>query len=214
MKSGRVSPYFFSTSAFYSASSTVKLAEFYADAIHSSISDDFDIVFGPSYKGIPLAVSVCSALYQKFGLDKKWCFDRKEAKTYGDATPSSNPNLSYWSGQQRQSSSELLVGALLYDWAKVLLVDDVFTTGKAKEEVIAKLNREARITLSGVFIAFDRQEKTNDGKNAIREFEQKYRTKVYSIITAEEAFEYLKESGKISNSEYQRFLDYKSTYGL
>ncbi len=238
LKSGRVSPYFFSTGSFYSGSSTSKLAEFYAESINSSIKDDFDIIFGPAYKGIPLAVSISSALYSKFQMDKDWCFDRKEAKTYGDggkagstqstagakakdpgAPTKAASSLGNWGAgtepaSKPSSSADMLVGSQPYEWAKIILVDDVFTTGQAKEESLQKLGSVTRIRLQGVFIAFDRQEKDSEGKNAILEFEQKHRTKVHSIITASEAFEYLKETGKVSEGEYESFLAYKKQYGV
>ena len=195
LKSGRVSPYFFSTASFYSGSATAKLAEFYADAINSSINDDFDIIFGPAYKGIPLCVSVSLSLYSKYKINKQWCFDRKEEKTHGDG--------------------KLLVGAPLSASSKIILIDDVMTTGGAKEEAIEKIKSIApKAQINGVFIAFDRQEKDAQGNNAIKEFEKRHKTKVYSIINADEAFSHLKAAGSLIPSILPIYEQYKKKWGV
>ncbi|OIO20863.1 orotate phosphoribosyltransferase [Candidatus Micrarchaeota archaeon CG1_02_47_40] len=201
LKSGRISPYFFSTASFYSGSSTSSLASFYADAIKSRLGDKFDIIFGPAYKGISLAVSTCTALFSKYKLDKNWCFDRKEAKTYGDCKAAGTNNI--------------LVGAPLKETERIILIDDVLTTGAAKEEAIGKIRAiSPKSKITAVFIAFDRQEKDMGGKNASLEFEKKFGAKVHSIISAGEAFEYLKEKGKIDAKIHEAYLKYKKQYGV
>ncbi|MEM2137535.1 MAG: orotate phosphoribosyltransferase [Candidatus Anstonellaceae archaeon] len=199
LKSGRKSPYFFNSGVFYTGVTTRALASIFADFIsHKLRPDRYDAIFGPAYKGIPLAVSVSMALAQK-GFDLPWCFNRKEAKGHGEAG--------------------VFVGAPITDGMSLIFLDDVFTTGGAKEEAIEQLSSVAKVKIAGVFILLDRQEKDAEGKNAIGAFEKKHGTKVHAVVTASEIFEYLSThqiGGKtiITKEILAAYKDYKQQYGV
>jgi len=199
LKSGRISPYFFNSGVFYTGEFSNALSGIFSELIsHKVHADKYDIVFGPAYKGIPLAVSVSMALAEK-GINKPWCFNRKEAKEHGDKGN--------------------FVGAPISDGSKILMLDDVFTTGGAKEEAILQLSSVAKVSIAGVFILVDRQEKDPEGKNAIAEFEKRHGTKVHAVVSADEIFEYLSKSqvnGKtvITKELLQSYKGYKKQYGV
>lgn len=199
LKSGRVSPYFFNSGVFYRGELTRALAAVFSQLINLRLKPEkYDIVFGPAYKGIPLAVSVSMALAAK-GVDKPWCFNRKEAKEHGDRGN--------------------FVGAPIADGSRIIIIDDVFTTGGAKEEAIEQLSSVAKVSIAGIFILVDRQEKGNDNKNAILEFEAKHKTKVHSVVSADDIFDYLsknKMNGKlhVTPEMMENFRQYKKQYGV
>jgi len=199
LKSGRQSPYFFNSGLFYTGELSRALARAFAQAINRSIKPDkYDAVFAPAYKGIPLAVSASMSLTE-FGVNKPWCFNRKEAKDHGDAG--------------------MFVGAPIKDGMRLIMLDDVFTTGGAKEEAIVQLSSAAKISIAGVFILLDRQEKDKEGNNAIAAFEAKHRTKVHALATADEVFEYLsknKVNGElhVTPEILAQYKAYKRTYGV
>ena len=199
LKSGRQSPYFFNSGLFYTGELSRALARTFAQAINRSIKPDrYDAVFAPAYKGIPLAVSVSMSLAD-FGVDKPWCFNRKEAKDHGDAG--------------------MFVGAPIKDGVRLIMLDDVFTTGGAKEEAIAQLASAAKISIAGVFILLDRQEKDKEGNNAIAAFEAKHKTRVHAIATADEVFDYLSKN-KVNGAQHvtpeilAQYKGYKKKYGV
>lgn len=200
LKSGRVSPYFFNAGAFSSGYATYMLSKFFAKKIASTLkSEEYDVVFGPAYKGIPLAVGACSALYEGHKIGKLWCFNRKEAKLHGDAG--------------------VFVGAKIVDGMGIAMLDDVFTTGGAKEEAIEQLASVAKVKIAGVFIMLDRQEKNEQGENAIGAFEKKYGTRVHALASASGMFEALrgrKINGGVPVDEkvYSQFVQYKKQYGI
>jgi orotate phosphoribosyltransferase len=135
----------------------------------------------------------------KKGINKPWCFNRKEEKGHGD--------------------KGVFVGAPVQDGARVLMLDDVFTTGGAKEEAIAQLSSAAKVSIAGIFILVDRQEKGADGKNAIAEFEKKHSTKVHALLSADEIFDYLSKSqvnGKMVLTEevLSSYREYRKQYGV
>jgi orotate phosphoribosyltransferase len=199
LKSGRISPYFFNSGLFYTGELSRALARTFAQAINRSINPDaYDAIFAPAYKGIPLAISTSMALCE-LGVNKPWCFNRKEAKGHGD--------------------SGMFVGAPIKDGMRLLMLDDVFTTGGAKEEAIAQLSSAAKISIASVFILLDRQEKDKDGKNAIAEFEARHKTKVRAIATADEAFDHLSRK-KVGNAIHvtpeilSQYKEYRKKYGV
>ncbi len=199
LKSGRVSPYFFDSGVFYTGQLSRSLANVFAELISRKLKpEQYDLIFGPAYKGIPLAVSVSMALAAK-GIDKPWCFNRKEAKGHGEAG--------------------VFVGAPVSDGTKIALLDDVFTTGGAKEEAIAQLSSVAKVKIAGVFILVDRQEKDAGGKNAISEFEKRHKAKVHAVATADEIFGHLSShqvNGKtiVTKETLTAYKEYKKQYGI
>ncbi len=198
LKSGRKSPYFFNASLFCDGASISKLGYFYASRIMDE-KLDFDVVFGPAYSAIPLAVSTTASLANNYSKNVGYSFDRKEIKGYGEKGS--------------------LVGAKLEDGSKVILIDDVMTTGKTKEDVIEKIQKEAKVDFVGLVIALDRMEQGKDGEDAIGEFEKKYNMPVYSIVNVAEVKEYLynKEiKGKVYiDDEIKKKMDeYADEYGV
>jgi orotate phosphoribosyltransferase len=187
LKSGRVSPYFFNAGIFNRGADLAALAAFYADAIeHSEI--DFDLLFGPAYKGIPLAAITASALFQLHQRDVPYAFNRKEAKDHGEGGT--------------------IVGAEIS--GRVMIIDDVITAGTAIREAITLIESHgARVT--AVTIALDRQEKGQGQLSAIQELEQ-HGISVVSIIKLEHVLEYLEVSG---DHAYRESIEaYRSRYGI
>ena len=199
LKSGRQSPYFFNSGVFYTGELTRALARTLAQAINRSMKpSEYDAIFAPAYKGIPLAISTSMALAE-LGVDKPWCFNRKEAKEHGDGGS--------------------FVGAPIKDGMRLLMLDDVFTTGGAKEEAIAQLSSAAKVSIAGVFILLDRQEKGKGGENAIAEFERRHKTKVRALANADEAFDYLSKHAVLGQKHVTpeilaQYKDYKKKFGV
>jgi len=199
LKSGRKSPYFFNSGLFYTGELSRALAKTLAQAINRTIKPgSYDAIFAPAYKGIPLAVSTSMALAET-GVDKPWCFNRKEAKNHGDGG--------------------MFVGAPIRDGMRLLVLDDVFTTGGAKEEAIAQLSSAAKVSIAGVFILLDRQEKDKEGKNAIAEFERRHNTRVHAIATADGVFEHLSKNKAggtlhVTPEILSEYREYKKKYGV
>ncbi|MFU2137062.1 orotate phosphoribosyltransferase [Gallibacterium anatis] len=189
LKSGRVSPYFFNAGLFNSGEDLAKLGEFYAQAIQAQ-QLEYDLIFGPAYKGIPIATATAAAIYHQFGLNKPVCFNRKEAKDHGEGGN--------------------LIGSPLQ--GKVLLVDDVITAGTAIRESM-QLIEANQATLAGVMIALDRQEKGKSDLSAIQEVERDYHCHVSSIITLEHLLTYLQQSEQYSEF-LPKMLAYRQQYGI
>lgn len=199
LKSGRISPYFFSTGNFNTGSSIYKLGYFYAAMIRDEIVD-FDVIFGPAYKGIPLAVAASMALAKDFGMDKGYLFDRKEVKDYGDKSA--------------------FVGYEPTPGQKILLIDDVMTTGKTKEDAVNMIKtRFENVGFAGLVIAFNRQEQDSNGNDALLEFEKSQGIPVKAIVTVREVIEVL-HNQKIDGQIYLdddtkgRMEEYLARYGV
>ncbi|KGQ26588.1 orotate phosphoribosyltransferase [Gallibacterium anatis CCM5995] len=189
LKSGRVSPYFFNAGLFNSGEDLAKLGEFYAQAIQAQ-QLEYDLIFGPAYKGIPIATAAATALYHQFAINKPVCFNRKEAKDHGEGGN--------------------LIGSPLQ--GKVLLIDDVITAGTAIRESM-QLIEANQATLAGVMIALDRQEKGKSDLSAIQEVERDYHCRVSSIITLEHLLTYLQQSEQYSEF-LPKMLAYRQQYGI
>jgi len=167
LKSGRTSPYFFNSGLFNTGQSLARLGRYYAEAIIAS-GIEFDMIFGPAYKGIPLAASTAIALADHHGRDIPYAFNRKETKTHGEGG--------------------MIVGAPLQ--GRVLVIDDVITAGTAIRESVAILDA-TDATLAGVVISLDRQEKGTGETSAIQEVEKQYAIKVANIVTLADLVEFL-----------------------
>ncbi|PKI16370.1 orotate phosphoribosyltransferase [Colwellia sp. 12G3] len=169
LKSGRVSPYFFNAGLFKTGGDLARLGRFYAATLMDA-KIDFDLVFGPAYKGIPIATTTTVALFDHHNIDVPYCFNRKEAKTHGEGGS--------------------LVGADLE--GKIMLVDDVITAGTAIRESMEIIKTHGA-QLSGVLIALDRQEKGQGELSAIQEVERDFGTQVAAIVTLGDVVTFLEE---------------------
>jgi orotate phosphoribosyltransferase len=188
LKSGRRSPYFFNAGAFHSGAGLARLGQAYARAIVDS-GLEFDMLFGPAYKGIPLVAAVAVALAEHHQRDVPWAFNRKEAKDHGEGG---------W-----------LVGAPLS--GRVLVIDDVITAGTAIREV-AELFRHADGQMAGVFVALDRQERGSGTLSAIQEVEHSLEVPVESIVGMTDIIEYLREQDP-ANESLAAMESYRREYG-
>lgn len=199
LKSGRKSPYFFNSGGFDTGHTIGKLGEYYAAKLKEALGDNYDVLYGPAYKGISLAVTTAIALADKFKISKSFSFNRKEEKDHAD--------------------KGVLVGAPIKDGDRVVILDDVFTTGETKEETIELLKKVANVKYACVLIAVDRKEIGADGKSAIKEFEAKYGIPVISIVSIKEIMEFLhnkKINGKvyIDDSIKSRLDAYLNEFGV
>ena len=189
LKSGRTSPYFFNAGLFNTGRDLARLGRFYAAALQDS-AIEYDLLFGPAYKGIPIATTTAVALSNDYDLDLPYCFNRKEAKTHGEGGS--------------------LVGSELT--GKVMLVDDVITAGTAIRESMDIINAH-NAELAGVLIALDRQEKGKAELSAIQEVERDYDAKVISIVQLADVVNYLE-----TLPEMQQHLEsveaYRAQYGI
>jgi orotate phosphoribosyltransferase len=189
LKSGRVSPYFFNAGLFNSGKALARLGRYYAAAIEAS-GIEFDTLFGPAYKGIPLASAAAIALAEHHNRDVPYCFNRKEAKDHGEGGN--------------------IVGSPLQ--GRVLIVDDVITAGTAIRESMT-LIEAVGAKAAGVVIALDRQERGTGSLSAIQEVERNYGLKVVSIVGLAEVLEYL-EARTGMESAVQAIRDYRTQYGI
>jgi orotate phosphoribosyltransferase len=189
LKSGRISPYFFNSGLFNTGYAVAKLGRYYAAAAKAS-GVDYDMLFGPAYKGIPLVTLTAAALAEHQGVDLPFCFNRKEAKDHGEGG--------------------LIVGAAVS--GRVLIVDDVITAGTAIRESVEVIRR-AGGEPAGVLIALDRQEKGTGELSAVQEVMRNYGVRVTSIINLDDLVDHLEGS-----AEFGQFLplvtDYRSRYGV
>ena len=165
LKSGRKSPFFMNAGAYVTGS------QFYAQAIHDNYGTDFDVLFGPAYKGIPLAVATTIAFSELYGRDIKYCSNRKEIKDHGDVG--------------------ILLGSDLNDGDKVVIIEDVTTSGKSIEETFPILTAQANVDVVGLMVSLNRQERGKTQQNALAEIREVYGIETGAIVTMEEVVEYL-----------------------
>ena len=189
LKSGRKSPYFFNAGLFNRGGDLAKLGRYYADAL-TDAGIDFDVLFGPAYKGIPIATTTAVALADHHDMDVPYCFNRKEAKAHGEGGN--------------------LVGSPLE--GKVMLVDDVITAGTAIRESMTLIEAN-NASLAGVLIALDRQERGTGELSAIQEVERDYNTKVVSIVSLADVVTYLKSAGGYDEA-ISAIETYRENYGI
>lgn len=167
LKSGRKSPFFMNAGAYVTGSQLKRLGEYYAKAIHDHYGLDFDVLFGPAYKGIPLAVITAVAIYNLYGKEVRYCSNRKEAKDHG-------------------SDKGILLGSELKDGDRVVLIEDVTTSGKSIEETYPIVTGLADVTIKGMMVSLNRMEKGTGEKSALAEIQEKYGFPAAAIVTMEE----------------------------
>ncbi|MCH8500723.1 MULTISPECIES: orotate phosphoribosyltransferase [Aliidiomarina] len=189
LKSGRTSPYFFNAGLFNTGADLAKLGRYYAAALQDS-GIEFDVLFGPAYKGIPIATAAAVSLFEHHGKDVPYCFNRKEAKTHGEGGN--------------------LVGSELK--GRIMLVDDVITAGTAIRESMDIVEANGA-SLAGVLIALDRQEKGKGELSAIQEVERDYNAKVIAIVTLGDIIEYLSEQPG-QEAMLEKVREYRQQYGI
>ncbi|MBR1739525.1 MAG: orotate phosphoribosyltransferase [Ruminococcus sp.] len=194
LKSGRKAPYFINTGNYKTGAQLAKLGKFYADCINEN-GIEADVLFGPAYKGIPLAVSASVALFNNYGKDVSYCFDRKEIKDHGEGG--------------------MFVGRALADGDKVVIIEDVMTSGKALREVMPKLTGAADVKVTGMVITVDRMEKAlNSELSAVGQAYEDFGVKVYSIVNINDIIKAI-EDGIVDGKEYlDKMKAYRSEYGV
>ena len=189
LKSGRTSPYFFNAGLFNTGAALAELARYYAAAIVDS-GIAFDVLFGPAYKGIPLAAATSVQLAERHQLDVPWCFNRKEAKAHGEGGS--------------------LVGSPLA--GNVLIIDDVITAGTAIREVM-QIIQQQNATATGVMIALNRQERGNGELSAIQEVERDFGVPVVSIVSLNQVLEFLADDAQLKQ-HLPAVEAYRAQYGI
>lgn len=200
LKSGRKSPFFMNAGAYVTGSQLHKLGQYYAKAIHNRYGDDFDVLFGPAYKGIPLSVVTCIAYSELFGKEIRYCSDRKEAKDHG-------------------ADKGGLLGSTLKDGDRVIMIEDVTTSGKSMEETVPKVKGAANVEIRGLMVSLDRMEVGKGGeKCALEEIKDLYGFETSAIVTMAEVVEHLYNrpyKGKVMiDDELKAAIDaYYETYG-
>ena len=194
LKSGRKAPYFINTGNYKTGAHLARLGGFYAECIKEN-NIDADVLFGPAYKGVPLAVSAAVALASKYEQDLFYCFDRKEAKDHGEGG--------------------MFVGKQLCDGDRVIIIEDVMTSGKALREVLPKLNGAADVKVVAMVITVDRMEKALDSElSAVQAAYKEFGIPVYSIVTINDIIKAI-EDGVIEGKEHlEAMKNYRSQYGV
>ena len=171
LKSGRKSPFFMNAGGYVTGTQLRKLGEYYAKAIHDNYGLDFDVLFGPAYKGIPLSVATTMAISSLYGRDVRYCSNRKEEKDHGD--------------------TGILLGSKLHNGDRVVIIEDVTTSGKSIEETFPVLKAQADVEIKGLMVSLNRMEKGKGEKSALHEIKEKYGFDAKAIVTMEEVVEYL-----------------------
>jgi orotate phosphoribosyltransferase len=198
-KSGRKTPYFINTGNYRTGEQAAKLGEYYASCVNEHFSENIDALFGPAYKGIPLSVACSIALYNKFGRDVNYCFNRKETKDHGEGG--------------------LLVGYPLQDGDRVVIIEDVITAGTAMRECLPILQSIAHVEIAGLVVSADRMERGKGDLSAIQEIKRDYSIDTYPIVTVREIIDTLYNNpvdGKIivDDAIREKMEDYLQKYGI
>ena len=171
LKSGRKSPFFMNAGAYVTGTQLRKLGEYYAKAIYDNFGLEFDVLFGPAYKGIPLAVAVSMAISELYGKDVRYCSNRKEEKDHGDAGT--------------------LLGSKLKDGDRVVIIEDVTTSGKSIEETFPILKAQGNVEIKGLIVSLNRMERGKGEKSAMDEIQDLYGFSTAAIVNMAEVTEYL-----------------------
>lgn len=197
LKSGRHSPFFMNAGAYVTGSQLRRLGQYYAKAIHENFGDDFDVLFGPAYKGIPLSVACAIAYSELYGKEVRYCSNRKEVKDHGDAG--------------------ILLGSNLRDGDRVVIIEDVTTSGASIEETFPIIQAQGDIKIVGEIVSLNRMEKAKDSdKSALDVISQKYGFKTAAIVTMDEVVDALWKadgSGAISNDIKKELDAYYAEWG-
>ncbi len=173
LKSGRKSPFFMNAGGYVTGSQLRKLGEYYAKAIHDNYGDDFDVLFGPAYKGIPLAVVTAIAYSDLYGKEVRYCSDRKEEKDHG-------------------ADKGSFLGSSLKDGDRVIMIEDVTTSGKSMEETVPKVRGAANVEIVGLIVSLNRQEVGKSGdKVALDEVKELYGFETAAIVSMDDVVECL-----------------------
>ncbi len=200
LKSGRKSPFFMNAGAYVTGSQLQRLGEYYATAIHENFGDDFDVLFGPAYKGIPLSVVTVMAYHKLYGKEIRYCSNRKEAKDHGD--------------------TGILLGSKIKDGDRVMIIEDVTTSGKSIEETFPIIKAQGDVEIKGLMVSLNRMEVGLGGKvSALDEIKEKYGFEAKAIVTMEEVQEHLYNRecmGKvvIDDKIKQDLEEYYKQYGV
>lgn len=201
LKSGRKSPFFMNAGGYVTGSQLKKLGEYYAKAIHDKYGDDFDVLFGPAYKGIPLGVVTAIAYSELYGKEVRYCSDRKEEKDHG-------------------ADKGSFLGSKLKDGDRVIMIEDVTTSGKSMEETVPKVKGAADVEIVGLMVSLNRMEVGKSGtKSALEEVKETYGFETNAIVSMAEVVEYLynKERGGkvVIDDEIKAAIDaYYEKYGV
>ena len=194
LKSGRKSPFFMNAGGYVTGNQLKRLGEYYAKAIVDNYGLDFDVLFGPAYKGIPLAVATTIALDNLYGKEIRYCSDRKEVKDHGADMGS-------------------LLGTKLQDGDRVIMIEDVTTSGKSMEETVPKVRNAANVEIKGLIVSLNRNEKGKGNKTALKEIAELYGFPTAAIVSMPEVVEYL-ESKDVLDAELKERIDaYYAEYG-
>lgn len=173
LKSGRKSPFFMNAGAYVTGSQLMRLGEYYAKAIHDTYGDDFDVLFGPAYKGIPISVVTAVAYSTLYGKEIRYCSDRKEEKDHG-------------------ADKGSFLGSKLKDGDRVVMIEDVTTSGKSMEETVPKVKGAANVEIVGLMVSLNRMERgLSSNKSALDEVKEKYGFDANAIVTMDEVVEHL-----------------------
>lgn len=198
LKSGRKSPFFMNAGAYVTGTQLRKLGEYYAKAIHEHYGDDFDVLFGPAYKGIPLSVATTMAYSELYGKEIRYCSNRKEIKDHGD--------------------TGILLGSNLQDGDRVVIIEDVTTSGKSIEETFPIITGQAKVEVIGLMVSLNRMERGKGEKSALEEIRELYGFEANAIVTMQDVVEYLynkpyKGNIYIDDTMKASIEDYYAQYG-
>lgn len=171
LKSGRKSPFFMNAGAYVTGTQLRKLGEYYAQAIHDNYGLDFDVLFGPAYKGIPLSVAATMAFSQMYGKEIRYCSNRKEAKDHGDAG--------------------ILLGSPISDGDRVVIIEDVTTSGKSIEETFPIIKAQGDVEIKGLMVSLNRMERGRGDSSALLEIKETYGFETNAIVSMAEVVEHL-----------------------
>lgn len=171
LKSGRKSPFFMNAGGYVTGTQLSRLGEYYAKAIHDNYGDDFDVLFGPAYKGIPLSVATSIAFARLYGKEIRYCSNRKEMKDHGD--------------------TGILLGSKIKDGDRVVIIEDVTTSGKSIEETFPIIRAQGNVSILGLMVSLNRMERGKTDKAALDEIRELYGFGANAIVTMEEVVEHL-----------------------